>query len=72
MSMADNHFKVEHDVETGTITKVALTETELGDLAVEAQKAQLSLDAEAARAVKKAAVLAKLGLTADEAAALLG
>ena len=71
MSTADNHFKIEHDVQTGKITKVALNEAELAELEIEAQKAQLAADVEAARLASKNAVLDKLGLTADEVATLL-
>lgn len=65
-----------HDVKTNTIEKVPYTEAEI----LEAEKAgavwekeQALRDAEEkTKADAKAAVLAKLGLTADEVAALLG
>ena len=68
--------KIIHDVITDTYTEVELTEQELA----ERQKAQTLLLAEqgkrdAEQAVKDAArqvVLDKLGLSADEVAALLG
>ena len=68
--------KIIHDVITDTYTEVELTEQELA----ERKKAQTLLLAEQAKrdaeqAVKDAArqaVLDKLGLSADEVAALLG
>ena len=65
-----------HDVQTNTIEKVPYTEAEK----VEAEKASAIWEKEQAireaqektKADAKTAVLAKLGLTADEVAALLG
>lgn len=64
-------FRLEHNLETGEIVEIELTAEEIAELqnikaSVDAQRA-----AEAETAAEKAAVLAKLGLTAEEAAALL-
>ena len=67
--------KIIHDVETGDITQIELTTKEIAEL--EAEKAKFEAEAalkqtkEATKAAEKTAVLAKLGLTADEVAALL-
>jgi hypothetical protein len=62
---------IEHNIANGEIVERDMTADELAQweadkLQVESQKA-----AEATKAAEKAAVLAKLGLTADEVAALL-
>lgn len=64
--------KTIHDVLTGEIITRDFNDDELAQL--NKDKAQAKLDAEAleARQAKRQAVLNKLGLTADEAAALLG
>jgi hypothetical protein len=67
--------KIIHDVKTGDITQIELTTKEIAEL--EAEKAKFEAEAalkqteEATKAAEKTAVLAKLGLTADEVAALL-
>ncbi len=48
-----------------------MTETELAQLAIDKTEAKAQAKAEADRAALKIATLAKLGLTADEVAALL-
>ena len=70
MSLQDNLYVLSHDVETGEITKIPTTETELQR---EVNPDLLAHQAELAKkdAARKA-VYAKLGLTADEVAALLG
>lgn len=72
MSTADNYFKIEHNVATGEIKKIELNDEEIAELKAQAERAQLAADAEAERLASKNAVLDKLGLTADEVAALLG
>lgn len=60
-----------HNVETDEIIDVELTAEELEELELDKAKAKAELEAEATKAAEKAALLAKLGLTADEVAALL-
>ena len=64
--------KTIHDVLTGEIITRDFNDDELAQL--NKDKAQAKLDAQAleARETARQAVLDKLGLTADEAAALLG
>lgn len=64
--------KTIHDVLTGEIITRDFNDDELAQL--NKDKAQAKLDAQAleARQTARQAVLDKLGLTADEAAALLG
>ncbi len=68
--------KVIVDCSTGEQTVVPLTDEEIAELEAAAAKAEADrLAAEAAQAEKeaaRAAILEKLGLTADEAAVLLG
>ena len=60
-------FKLVHNVETGEITQVDLTEAEIVELnddgGIAAKKQE--------EAATKAALLARLGITADEATLLL-
>jgi len=68
--------KVIVDCSTGTVTEVELTAEEIAQreadaLAYAEQKAQEEAEA-IAKAAAKAEVLAKLGLTEEEAKALLG
>ena len=63
--------KIVHNVATGEITEVELTAEELAQRTKDAAaEAKSKADAEKA-ATDKAALLAKLGITADEAALLL-
>ena len=69
-------IKVEHNVETGEIKEIELTPEEIQAYEKEAQEmaaivAQREADAEA-KAAARQAILDRLGLTADEAALLLG
>lgn len=67
--------KVIVDCSTGETTIVPLTEQEIADMeaaAAEAEAARVAAEAEAAtKAAAKAELLAKLGITADEAKLLL-
>jgi hypothetical protein len=71
--------KIIHNVETNEISNVDLTVTEIDELEAEkndrlklrAESANARLQAETAKTVEKAALLEKLGITADEAALLL-
>lgn len=68
-------FKIEHNVETGEIIEIPLTEGEIKE-ALKMQELAIKNHSEfeaevALREAKKQEVLDKLGLTADEVAALL-
>lgn len=63
--------KLIHNIETGEISEVELTPEELAEAATQAAAAQARTEAEAAKTAEKAALLAKLGITADEAKLLL-
>jgi hypothetical protein len=72
--MADKKIIV--NCETGEVTELELTADEIAQRDVDAQaaiqaKAEADADA-AAKATAKAALLSKLGISADEAALLLG
>jgi hypothetical protein len=60
-----------HNVETGEVIERELNAEELAQLAVDQAKAEQELEAKAAKAAEKAALLAKLGITEDEAKLLL-
>ena len=60
-----------HDAITGETTTVALTQAELADRANAVGEAEAQAEAKLAKQAARQAVLDKLGLTADEAAALL-
>jgi hypothetical protein len=66
---------IEVNCETGEVTERPLTADELAQREADAAKAEsdrVALEAEnAAKAAQKAELLAKLGITADEAALLL-
>lgn len=68
--------KIEHNIETGEIKEIALSPAEIKVYEAEAKKnSDAALERQAAQAQKaaeKAALLAKLGITEDEARLLLG
>lgn len=68
-------FRLDHNVETGEVKEIVLTADEVAELEAEAARAKAKQNDEeierATREAAKAAVLIKLGLTADEVAALL-
>jgi len=68
-------IRIEHNVETGEITEIELTAAEIKDIQERQKKAEarnVAAQAEAeAKAAEKAALLERLGITADEAALLL-
>lgn len=74
MSSQDNLFILNHDAVTGEITEIKVTEEELAREESPEKKAKREALATelALKESKKLAVLEKLGLTADEAAVLLG
>lgn len=59
------------DLATGEETFRDYTPEEVAAVEAEQAKAQALIEAQATKAAEKAAVLAKLGLTAEEVAALL-
>ena len=64
-------MKIIADCTTGEIIERELTDQELAQELADQAGQQAQTEAEAAKAAEKSAVLAKLGLTADEVAALL-
>ena len=64
-------IKIEHNVETGEITTRDLTNEELTQLEIDAENVENNRQKEATKAAEKAALLAKLGITDDEAKLLL-
>ncbi len=64
-------IKIEHNVQTGEIKEIELTAKELREKADLEAAIQAKEAEEAARAAAKDALLARLGMTAEEAALLL-
>ena len=60
-----------HNVETGEVIEREMTAAEIAQLEADKAEAEAIKIAEATKAAEKTAVLAKLGLTAEEVAALL-
>jgi hypothetical protein len=60
-----------HDIETNEVIEREMTDAELDAIAAAQTAAQTNLQAESSKAAEKAALLEKLGITADEAALLL-
>jgi hypothetical protein len=69
-------IRIEHNVETGEIKEIELTPEEIKDIEEKRKKAEarnVKLEIEqAAKAAARQEILDRLGLTADEAALLLG
>jgi hypothetical protein len=61
-----------HNVETGEVTEREMTTDELAQMAIDEANFNASKETQAAKAHEKAALLAKLGITEDEAQLLLG
>lgn len=61
-----------HNVETSEVIEREMTAAEFAQYEADQIVAQAVKEAETARAAEKAALLTKLGITADEAALLLG
>jgi len=68
-------IKIEHNVQTGEIKEVELTAEEVKIFQAEAKKFaeadKAQQEVKATKAAQKAAVIAKLGITQDEAKLLL-
>jgi len=63
---------IEHNVETGEVVEREMNKAELDELKAAQAEAKARAEAEAQKATEKAALLAKLGITEDEARLLLG
>lgn len=61
-----------HDVNTGEVTDREMNDAEYAQHLTDVANAQAKADETTAKENAKAALLAKLGITADEAALLLG
>jgi len=74
--MEHKMIKIEHNIETGEIIETELTEEEIAEIKATSDliaERQAILNQElAAKAHEKAALLAKLGITEEEAQLLLG
>ena len=64
-------FIQEHNCETGEITLRELTAEEIADREKRAEKQKAEIAASKAKAIAKAELLERLGITADEAKLLL-
>ena len=68
-------IRIEHNVETGQVIEIELTAAEIQEIEKQAQTTAAQIATEnaalAAKAAAKTALLEKLGITADELAALL-
>jgi phosphopantetheinyl transferase (holo-ACP synthase) len=62
---------IEHNVQTGEIIERELNAEELKQITADQIELEAALQAKAAKEAAREAVLTKLGLTAEEAAALL-
>ena len=67
-----SNLRTIHDAITGETTIVELTEAELAERAQLVKDDQAQLKAQVVKEAARKAVLTKLGLSAEEAAALLG
>ncbi len=65
-------IKLLHNVETGEVSEVELTAPELAQQAEDVKQGKIEKTAFETNAAAKSALLSKLGITADEAALLLG
>jgi hypothetical protein len=64
-------FKIIHNVTTGEIEQVDLTDEEIAVIKADEAAALAQAESEAQRVLDKETLLAKLGITADEAKLLL-
>lgn len=64
-------FRIEHNLETGEVVEVELTAEEIAELANEKAKFDAERQTEAAKVHERSALLARLGITDDEAKLLL-
>jgi len=61
-----------HNVETGEVIEREMNEQELEQFEIDKKEAKAKAKSEAAKVAEKNALLAKLGITEDEARLLLG
>jgi hypothetical protein len=75
-SLERNMFKEIHDAITGITTRIEMTAEEIAEMQAERtrleEKAAIRLAEKEARDVERQVILDRLGLTAEEAALLLG
>jgi hypothetical protein len=64
-------FRIEHNIETGEVSKIELTNEEIATAQNDENARIARFAAEEAKVTEKAALLAKLGITDDEAKLLL-
>jgi hypothetical protein len=64
--------KIEHNVATGEVREVEMTKVEVAQAKLDQQAFANKVAEEEAKAANKAALLNRLGITAEEAALLLG
>jgi hypothetical protein len=67
-----NPIIVIHDIETNEVIEREMTKDEVSAIKDAQASAKANLEAELTKAAEKAALLAKLGITEDEARLLLG
>lgn len=66
-----NYVHVYHNLETGEVTEVSYTPQEIEETLARIAASEIEAQAAAEAAAAKAALLAKLGITEDEAKLLL-
>lgn len=64
--------RIEHNVETGEILQIELTEEEVKEFTARQKENEKAEKARAKAEAEKAALLARLGLTEDELKTILG
>ena len=64
--------KLEHNVETGEVLEVEMTKEEVAQRKLDEQEAAKKIADEEAKVAAKNVLLDRLGITAEEAALLLG
>lgn len=65
-------FRIEHNLETGEVKEIKLTAKEVAEKEASDLAESLKMQEAADKAAAKAALLDRLGITAEEAALLLG
>jgi hypothetical protein len=64
--------RIEHNVETGEVLQIELTEQEVKEFLIRQKEAEKVEKARVKAEAEKAALLARLGLTEDELKTILG
>lgn len=67
-----NQFRIENNLETGEVLEIELTAEEIAEFAILKDKVDAERQTEAAKAHERSLLLAKLGITEQEAQLLLG